>query len=97
MDARELAKLRTCRQRFVSISPELILAMLTLPESGVVIDGRERVKPQIDIIPPSAKAVRCAIDDMGYVNIVIEDESFDEVCEGHRMPQMTPRYSTELL
>jgi hypothetical protein len=87
-----LTKVRSARLRLITVTPELILELLKVPEGGIRV-GTRVIAAIENAIPASAKALRCSIGDAGRVQLVIEDQSFDEVIEGTKIPDLIPVYS----
>ena len=72
----------------IVIAPELLLELFKLGPGGrQVIDGRV-IESIGDPLPETSRALRCSIDESGYVQLLVEDESFQVVEPGWRIPQL---------
>jgi len=82
------------RLKCVETTAELILQMLRIPESGRVVDG-ETIHCVDDKIPETAKISGVYLDPYhpNLFGIQIEDESFDEIGHGERVPLLSPQYT----
>jgi len=79
----------------IEITPEMVLALLKIPETGLVVNGME-LKFGGSPIPDSAKALRAGINEYGNIQLLVEDDSFGLVGEGCVIPRLDPIYYQEL-
>lgn len=93
-NAAALTAVRCRRLKRLVISPDLILQLLIVGRNGIVVDGI-RIVSESDAIPEQATAVRCGITDDGSIQMLIEDDSFDEAIEGLPVPILKPVYRAE--
>lgn len=86
---------KTPRQiRYLEITPELVLEQLKIPEEGIVVEGR-RLTAESDPVPEDARVTRLWITDRGDLAMVVESDSFDEVHDTARVPEMRPTFRME--
>ena len=70
------------RLRYLPVSLDFFISVCKNPES--------HVKLVANGLPPDAKAIRAGHDNFGWLNIIIESCTFDDVEEGGEIP-MHPR------
>ena len=86
-----LTKVRSRRQKLIRLSPDVILDLLKVPPEGVLVDGM-RIHSVGESVPRMARALRAGLDEFGNIVLVVEDDSFDNLVEGVRIPYMDLRY-----
>ena len=82
---------RLCR---IEVTPELLLELLKIKDTGEFINGAKISFAQ-DGIPSEAKALRVGITDSGNINLLIEHSSFQPTSEGQPIRQLVPQYKME--
>lgn len=87
-----LAKEQSRRLVRIEVSPELLLDLLKVPPEGTVVDGRLLTVSK-NAIPTTATVHNCSVDECGVINLVISDESFDELASTDVVPVRTPYYT----
>ena len=75
------------RIKSVRCSPEMMLYLVTPGERG------RTLKAEDPKIPHGSRALRCGIDERGDLLLLIENEEFDMVEDGAKVPQLNPCFS----
>lgn len=83
-----------CRQAFVDVAPELLLALLKLPLGGervgdmlIQFDGLE--------IPADAKVVRCDVKDSRTIRLTMESKELPPVASRCFIPELEIAYKSQ--
>ena len=86
---RRLARLR--------VSPQVLLDLLKMPDEGVIVGSRKITAAghAWDRIPKTARIHSSGVTSSGEIQLVIEDELYDEVREGCVIREITPAYTQE--